>query len=457
MHKSIKYGICFLLLLLFPCTAFADMPQSVPLNTSVPFDLSQNGTYYMGELHTDTILYAKDEHKKMYPASLTKIMTAILTLEHCPDLNQTVTYTQDAYDWVEAQFEAAGGNVSTAGLHLGEEMSIKDLLYGCMISSGNDAAEILAFHVGGSNAAFYEMMNEKAKELGAVNTNFCNANGLFDENHYTTAYDMYLITKYAMQNETFAEIVATKTYQSAPTNMNPSGYKWKTTVFMMDPTSEHFYSSDIKGVKTGTLLAAGRCLVTVMEKEIEHGEHAQYMAVVMGADIYGSGRVDFNETKAFYNWALDHYTVHQFYAQGAQVQDIDIRFAKSKQDSLALVAAEPAYGFFEYQKGSGFTVHDISYDVAIDEKLLNKKGSINAPVTQGQVIGTLTIMNGTDVMDTVDLLASETVERNWLKWLLFTVIESVIFKILIGLIVVVLVIRIINKIRYRQRYGRLRF
>ena len=461
MNKSMKSAICTVLLILFsvmsfPAAVFADEAMPAPLNTSVPFSLSQNGAYYLAELHTDTLIYAENEHKKMYPASLTKIMTAILTLEHCPDLSQTVTYTQEAYDWVEAQYEAAGGNVSSAGLHLGEEMSIKDLLYACLISSGNDAAEILAFHVGGSNTAFYEMMNAKAKEMGALNTNFCNANGLFDENHYTTVYDMYLIAKYAMENETFAEIVATKNYQSSPTNMNTDGYKWKTTVFLMDPTSEHFYSNDIKGVKTGTLLAAGRCLVTVMEKEIDNGEHAKYMLVLMGADIYGN-RVDFAETKAFYNWALDNYTVHEFYDKNEHVQDVDIRFAKSKQDTLALVAAEPAYGFFRYQKDAGFSVHDIKYEFTIDEELLNKKGGINAPVEQGQVIGTLKIMNGAEELDTINLLAGETVERNTLKWLFFTVIESIVFKILVALAVIVVIIRTVNKIRYRQRYGRLRF
>ena len=215
MNKFMKTAICLLLLLAFPMTAFADELPPMPVADTVPFALSQNGSYYMAELHTDTLMYTKDEHKKMYPASLTKIMTAILTLEHCSDLSQTVTYTQEAYDWVEAQFEAAGGNVSSAGLHLGEEMTIKDLLYGCLISSGNDAAEILAFHVGGTNAAFYDMMNEKAKALGAMNTNFCNANGLFDENHYTTAYDMYLIAKYAMQNDTFADSFCTSAFRGS--------------------------------------------------------------------------------------------------------------------------------------------------------------------------------------------------------------------------------------------------
>ena len=451
MRKSIKLAICLLLLILFPATAFA----GEVLDAYEPTKLSKNGAYYMAELHTDTIMFSKNADKQMYPASLTKIMTAILVLEHCPDLNQMVTYTQDAYDWVEAQYKAAGGNVSSAGLHLGEQMTVKDLLYGCLISSGNDAAEILAFHVGGSNAAFYDMMNAKAKELGALNTNFCNANGLFDESHYTTAYDMYLITKYAMQNETFAEIVSTKTYQSAPTNLNPNGYKWKTTIFLMDPTSGYFYSDDIKGVKTGTLMAAGRCLVTVMEKDIENGENAKYLLVLMGADIYGD-RVDFQETKAFYNWVLKNYTVHEFYDANEYVQDIDIRFAKTKQETVALVAAEPAYGFFE-RNGTAFTVHDIRYDFTVDPELLNKKGGINAPVEKGQVIGTLKIMNGTKELDSVQLLAGETVERNTLKWLLFTVIESLVFKILVGLVVLILVIRTINKIRYRNRYNRLRF
>lgn len=445
MKKSIQFVTCLLLLCVIPFTAFA---AEVPLQNSVPFELSKNGTYYMAELHTDTVLYAKDADKQMYPASLTKIMTAILTLENCPDLSQTVVYEQAAYDWVEAQYEAAGGNVSSAGLHLGEEMSVKDLLYGCLISSGNDAAEILAYHVGGTNSTFYEMMNAKAREIGAVHTNFCNANGLFDENHYTTAYDMYLIARYAMQNETFAEIVSTKTYQSAPTNLNPNGYTWETTIFMMDPSSEYYYSDNIKGVKTGTLLAAGRCLITVMEKE-----NAQYMLVLMGANIYGNGRVDFNETKAFYNWAFNNYTVHEFYAQNAYVQEVDIRFAKSKQKTTALVAAEPAYGFL----AKGADTSQIHYEVTIDEELLNKKGGINAPVTAGQVIGTLQVMNGAEELDTIPLLASETVERNLLKWLFFSIVESIVFKILVGLAVIVLGIRTVNKIRYRRRYGRLKF
>ena len=452
MGKSIKIAICLMILCCFlPTCAFA---SGAVADMYEPTTLSKGGAYYMVELHTDTLMFNKNEHKQMYPASLTKIMTAILVLEHCPDLNEKVVYTQEAYDWVEAQYAAAGGNVSSAGLHLGEEMTIKDLLYGCLISSGNDAAEILAFHVGGSNTAFYEMMNAKAKELGAMNTNFCNANGLFDENHYTTAYDMYLISKYAMQNETFAEIVSTKTYTSAPTNMNPLGYKWKTTVFLMDPASEHFYSNDIKGIKTGTLLAAGRCLVTVMEKDIDHGENAKYMLVLLGADIYGN-RTDFTETKAFYNWAFRDYTVHEFYEKEQYVRDVDIRFAKTKQESLALISAESAYGFFEQQ--NGFTVHDIQYDFVIDEELVNKKGSINAPVEKGQVIGTLTITGDGKVLDTVQLLASETIERNTLKWLFFTVIESIVFKLVVALAAVVLIIRTINKIRYRNRYGRLRF
>ena len=222
----------------------------------------------------------------------------------------------------------------------------------------------------------------------------------------------------------------------------------------MDPASEHFYSNDIKGVKTGTLLAAGRCLVTVIEKDINHGENAKYMLVLLGADIYGN-RTDFAETKAFYNWAFRDYTVHEFYEKEQYVRDVDIRFAKTKQESLALISAESAYGFFEQE--NGFTVHDIQYDFVIDEELVNKKGSINAPVEKGQVIGTLTITGNGKVLDTVQLLASETIERNTLKWLFFTVIESIVFKLVVALAAVVLIIRTINKIRYRNRYGRLRF
>ncbi len=462
-EKKIKIGICLLLLLTFcPMAAFAAPLGDTALsgnavNSTVPFTLSNNGAYYLVETNTDTLLYSKNADQKMYPASLTKIMTAILTLEYCPDLSQKVIYTQEAYDWVEAQSEAAGGNISSAGLHLGEELTVKDLLYGCMLSSGNDAAEILAYHVGGSNTEFYNMMNAKAKELGAVNTNFCNANGLFDENHYTTAYDMYLIADYAMQNETFAEIVATKEYQSEPTNMKPNGYKWKTTIFMMDPTSEYYYSDSIHGVKTGTLLAAGRCLITVLDKN-----DCNYMLVLLGADIYGnnsrvaSNRVDFAETEWFYDWALNNYQRVVYHEKGSTAYEADIRFAKGGQETLALTINEDCSAMFPVQSAVNMTTPKAETVVTFHEDFVNKRGSINAPVQEGDVVGTMAVLVNGEEVECVDLLAAETVERNWFAFIFFTIIESIVFKILVGLVVLVLAIRTINKIRYSRRRG-LRF
>ena len=117
MGKSIKIAICLMILCCFlPTCAFA---SGAVADMYEPTMLSKGGAYYMVELHTDTLMFNKNEHKQMYPASLTKIMTAILVLEHCPDLNEKVVYSQEAYDWVEAQYAAAGGNVSSAGLHLG--------------------------------------------------------------------------------------------------------------------------------------------------------------------------------------------------------------------------------------------------------------------------------------------------------------------------------------------------
>ena len=151
---------------------------------------------------TGTILTQKNADKKMYPASLTKIMTAILAIE-MGKLTDIITVDN------ETPHEIDGSHIA---LEAGEILTLKDLLYALMLPSANDAASVIAKHYGKSLDGFVKIMNEKAKELGAYNTNFENPHGLHNENHYTTAADLALITKYAMENETFRKIVATTRY-----------------------------------------------------------------------------------------------------------------------------------------------------------------------------------------------------------------------------------------------------
>lgn len=227
-----KNAICALCALLiggaFPAWALAEEP-SVKAGAAVLLEAS-----------TGKVLYASDAHKKLPMASTTKAMTAILVLERCT-LNETVTVTKEAY----------GTEGSSIYLELGEKLSVEDLLYGLMLASGNDAAVALAVHVAGSIEEFALLMNAKAKELGALDTRFVTPNGLHDGEHYTTAYDLALISAYALKNENFRTIVSTTYHRTASGSVQRTFKNKNKLLWQYDGGN---------GVKTGYTKDAGKCL-----------------------------------------------------------------------------------------------------------------------------------------------------------------------------------------------------
>lgn len=207
------------------------------------------------EADTGMILYAKDTQAKNYPASITKIMTALVTLERC-ELNEEVTYSYHATHSIEF------GSSSIARTE-GEILTVEESLYALMLSSANECANALAEHIAGSNEEFAVLMNEKAKELGCVNTNFSNPSGLHDENHYTCAYDMALITKAALQNEDFRRIAGTDYYTLRATNKNDEELWMQNHHYMIAPYRTDKYLDDtIFAGKTGYTTDALNTLVT---------------------------------------------------------------------------------------------------------------------------------------------------------------------------------------------------
>ena len=430
---------------------------SQPPKYSVPFPITETAAYYMVEMKTDTVIFAQNEQQKMYPAALTKIMTAILTLENCPDLSIKVPYKLSIQDEIYQQNVAAGGRISVAGFIAGEEITIKDLLYATLVASGNEAAAILADYVGDdSTAHFCEMMNEKAREIGAMNTNFVNANGLFDENHYTTAYDMYLIAKYAMQNPTFAEIVSTVRYESEPTNKQENGYVWSNTNRMLNPQSD-YYSSIITGVKNGASEESGRNLITTAKK----GGY-EYMLVLMGTPMYDDAgellesRTDFDQTSQFYAWAFDNYKVKTVIEKGTVVYDIDLRLAKDGRKKLQLMSGDT----FSTLMPQNYHIDNVRTVPELNMALLNEDKSINAPIEKGQQIGQLRLILSGKEIGRVELLAAENVQRSEALYLLDQIrgfFTSFWFKfiflfvlIFVVLYVILLLVRNHNKRKYRH-------
>lgn len=265
------YKISFLLVILvltFNCVVFADDKNEElfdnPLFVETSSELinepnlnSKSAIIY--ERSSGTILYGKNEHQKRKMASTTKIMTAIIVLENS-NLDDIVT--------VSAKSAGTGG--SRLGLHTNDKISVRDLLYGLLLCSGNDASVALAEHVGGDITGFATLMNNKCDFLKLTSTNFVTPHGLDDDNHYTTAYELAIITNYALENTTFRNYVGTKNY-TVSINGNPK---------TLSNTNELLGNlSGVYGVKTGFTNGANRCLVTSIERD-----KMDIICIVLGAD-----------------------------------------------------------------------------------------------------------------------------------------------------------------------------
>lgn len=206
-------------------------------------------------LSTGEVVYAKNLYERLYPASTTKILTAYLALKYSDDLNVYVTVSENAAN------QAADSSV--CDLKAGDRVTLRDLLYGMMLRSGNDAAIAIAEHLAGSVEAFAELMNQEAAAMGATQTHFVNPNGLPDENHYTTVYDMYLIFAKALENQMFSEIIAPKSYDVVYTNAQGEAVEktWENTNLYLTGEAKTPEGFTILGGKTGTTGEAGYCLV----------------------------------------------------------------------------------------------------------------------------------------------------------------------------------------------------
>lgn len=218
---------------------------------------------------TGQILYEHNAYEKTYPASTTKLMTAILTLENC-NLSDSVTINKDALNGIPKSY-------TTAALKAGESLTVEQLLHVLLIPSANDAANVLAYHIAGSIDNFAIMMNSKAKEIGCQNTHFVNPSGIHDDEHYSTAYDMALIGKYANTFEKIREI-ATQTSYSLPNLPDGKERVFKTTNTLITPKNKYYYEY-ATGLKTGYTDKAKSCIVAKAKKD-----DIELICVVLGGN-----------------------------------------------------------------------------------------------------------------------------------------------------------------------------
>ncbi len=314
------------------------------------------------DANTGKILYEKNAHEKIYPASTTKIMTAILALEN-RNLSHVAKVSYNAIFSVPVGY-------SNANLQLDEELTMEQLLNVLLIPSANDAANVIAEDIGGSVESFASMMNTKALEIGCKNTHFVNANGVHNEEHYSTAYDLALMGQYAMKNEDFRRIVSTVRYTLPITNKYEKADRiFLTTNNLINSKSNQYYEYCI-GTKTGYTDAAKNCIVATAKKN-----DFELICVIMGA----ANNADSNKFKdcvSLFNFGFDNYTYKKLHAKDSVYKVINPGNANSKTKSLNVL----------FKDDVNVLMKKSDYDVEIIPNVdLNNK--MSAPISKGNVIG----------------------------------------------------------------------
>lgn len=282
LFRFLKFSVLTIVILFF----FLQAEGKIDINFKELFHFSDEDDYtslymYMTERGTKKAVHEKNADIKAYPASLTKIMTTIVALEHIDDLAAVTPVDLDTYRKMVA------ANASMAGFYGREAVTYRDLLYGTVLNSGGEAANSLAIHVGGSVEKFVQMMNDKAAEIGMKNTRFTNPEGLHHNNQYTTAADMAKLLDYALDNNNFRAIFTKRTFQTTSTADHPKGVLLKSTVLTsLDNSNQSGFQ--IIGGKSGTTYEAGQCWATlgvIGDRE--------YITVVMGAPLQDISKPDY--------------------------------------------------------------------------------------------------------------------------------------------------------------------
>ncbi len=412
-----KKAIIFVFCLIFACaplTAAATYNSSIELRSDIAL---------LVNLETGDEIFSVNATKKAAPASLTKVITAVVALEQCKDLSTVVTVPRYCIDML------AGTDSSVAGLVADEQVTMLQLLNCLLVKSANEAALVIADYVGGGRIdVFVAMMNELAQRLGCTNTHFVNVHGLDTEGHYTCAEDMVKFAKYAMTFPVFKETVAKTEYVLAPTNKNSKERTMYTTNFMMLPGYREYYLEQAVGIKTGSTENAGKCFITTASKN-----GYSYMAVAMGSeyvDYDKDGALEnfsFIDCKTMLKWAFDNIRLRVVAESDHIVSVINVNYARGidhvrlvpKEDYSALVPA-------------GVDADSVLIDCA------GLPDSIDAPVKKGDVVGTAEVLYAGESIGNVELVAAEDISRSLLLYITKNIgraSSTTAFKVIIALLV----------------------
>lgn len=441
MKATRFFSVFFLMALVVNLLAF---PVSAA-ETSLPADPDiQAKAALLVDANTGNIVYAKNEHQELYPASLTKIMTALLVLEAVDSGKLSLDQQLTASDSI-TELDADG---SSAGIKVGEVMTVEQLLYCMLVVSANEACVILAEAVSGDVDTFVDAMNAKAQALGCENTHFVNPTGLHDSQHYTSAWDLYLITQEAMKHEAFMRICDTGDITLPATNLSEARSLHSTNYLISVWRSRGYYNTDAHGVKTGSTDAAGHCLVSSASKG-----SLSFISVMLGCEqLHLEGNeirtMSFYETNRLFDWAFNNFAYQTVLTSDEILKEVAVSL--SKIDHVTVHPAEDV----EVLLPKGLAAEDLERTITL------KSDPVEAPISAGDVLGTVTLSyDGTDYA-TVDLLALNDVEASriltfWrdVKAFFSQTAVKVVGIILLAAVVALLVWKLVFG-RRRYRYGR---
>ena len=319
------------------------------------------------EANTGKILYEKNSNDVRFPASTTKIMTAILTVENC-NLDDVATVSHNAVYSIPYDY-------THASLKEGEELTIEQLLYALMIPSANDAAIVLAEHISGSVEEFAKLMNKRAEELGCKNTHFVNPNGIHSKDHTSTSYDLALMGKFAMQNSIIRKIVSTTQFTLPATNKYSKTDRIFNNSNDLLNTYSRYYYEGTTGVKTGYTGEAGNCIIASAKKN-----DFEVILVVLGGESTNTGLSQrYLDCKTLFNYAFNNYSLKTLNEKNAVLKQITVRGATEETQNLNVLIKDKIEIFSE----NSADLSSLEPEITLDENLM-------APISANSAIGKIT-------------------------------------------------------------------
>ncbi|MCR4925335.1 MAG: D-alanyl-D-alanine carboxypeptidase [Clostridiales bacterium] len=444
MKKTINFLLCLIILIIPLC-----LSVNASYNSSIKLPCSSE-VAYLENLEYSTVVFDINADERRAPASLTKIATAAVVLKEVSekgiDIENTIITVPDYAIRLLDNTDS-----STAGVLAGEQMSIHNMLYCLLLSSGNDASNVLADYFGDGNIqSFVDKMNSLALSLGCTNTHFNNAHGLDDPDHYTTARDLAKITKYALHFPVFETITDTYEYTVPETNLSKPRELVNTNKLITTDKSSGYYYEYAHGVKTGTTDNAGHCLISTAKKDGQ-----TYISVVMGGlwqDFTGDELKDngaFLDTKAMFSWAFENMKVRTVADPNQIITVVDVKLSWTV-DHLRLVPSEVQKMLVPSSVDSD-TVMIVPAEDSLPEY-------VNAPIKKGQVVAKARIMYADEEIGTIDLVAAEGVKRSIILSVfskIKTVFTSIIFKIAAAVSILLIAGYVTINIIYNKRKNKI--